>query len=1023
MPTLKLLGSPLLEQSLLPLQQTPTSDSKLADPIYLPIKQPLLFMSYLALSGEWISRDVLLTVFWPEESEAKARHNLSQLLYHCKKLKWVQVEDFAVEKQRVRWLIDSDINAFREAIADNKLEDAIELYAGKLLEPVTTSNSLTYDAWLEHERQALHSMWRDAVIQYSQSAKDKATIDSALKLLHQVLKEDALAENIVQCILSLSALNNKRQQGIQLFENFVATLKEELDIEPLPETIALVNELRKGTVLGLGVGLRVGVKDLKSQLIEAQSDDSKSDDSQSYDSKGDDSKSHITTLHNFPEAITAFVGRDLELAEFSGFFQEEDMRLVTIQGSGGNGKTRLSIEVAREHAKDFVDGAVFIPLAPLSSEDYIPAAILEAIGVAIGGDTPVSEQLLAHLKGREYLLIFDNFEHIIEGSSLLLDFLKASPKTKIIVTSREALGFQGEWIYQLKGLPYPKDINEVHPEIYDSVKLFLRRARHNLADFRLTDENKQSIVALCQLVEGMPLALELATGWLRLLSTEEILQEIQINLDFLEAESKDLPDRHRSLRAVFEHSWQLISIEEQTALMALSVFQDGFTKEAAKEVADTSLRTLLNLVNKSLIYKQATGRFNQLATLQAFGVSKLAEKPKLFKDYQERYCNYFLEEGKQMKVRLHSSEQALWLAKIDADHANYRAVISRFTRLSDKSALELANSIWRFWWLRGYYQEARALFKHLLNVFAYLANDPLIAEAQQAAGGLARLCEDHQASHQHFEKSIAMWEALGNPENCAAPKGNLALLCRIEGDYERADTLLSEALEIYRNSGDEPRVANTLNNMAAVAISMQDSDRAWELNIESLEIAKRIGESFIEARCLGNLAALSFDKSQYEQSLNFHKEALAIFEEMQYPVGIAVEHQALGDVAVKMGEFQSAVQYFEKSLAVFKSIEDKRGIVEILASFVTLTMKQGRYALTVRVIVACQTLHDVLGIQMMPGSIQEQAELLQRMPTYLNSLEIQEAELVAKQIDFVSVESLISEVLDFAEPEPQKIPR
>jgi predicted ATPase/DNA-binding XRE family transcriptional regulator len=314
-----------------------------------------------------------------------------------------------------------------------------------------------------------------------------------------------------------------------------------------------------------------------------------------------------------PQSAGILIGREFELAEVTRLIQDENCRLLTLTGAGGIGKTRLVLEAAYQRQNAFEYGGIFINLAPLTGRDQIVTAIADALGFVLYSASDRSVQLISHLREKELLLVLDNFEHLLNESgciSLPGDLLEGAPMVKLLVTSREPLQLRSEWVFEVRGLPIPEIHENDQLGKNSAVKLFVQRARQRSASFELMPEDYLAIRQICQLVEGVPLAIELAASWTKTLTCPEIAHEIQKNINFLTTSSRDVTERHRSIRATFDYSWKLLSNEEQIALQHLSIFKGGFTREAAEHVAGANLSILSSLVSKSLLHRIDQGRYD-----------------------------------------------------------------------------------------------------------------------------------------------------------------------------------------------------------------------------------------------------------------------------------------------------------------------------------------------------------------------------------------------------------------------------
>ena len=378
-------------------------------------------------------------------------------------------------------------------------------------------------------------------------------------------------------------------------------------------------------------------------------------------------------MGDLPPYPTPFVGRQDELEQINALLSDPICRLVTLIGPGGIGKTRLALRCAEDQQPNFPDGVFFVPLTPVDSSDLIASAIASALQLTFYSPEDLRVQIVRYLSEKHMLLVMDNFEHLLADTSLLEDALRAAPDLKFIVTSRERLNLLEEWTLVLEGLSFPAEQTTEPPESYSAVQLFAQRARQMQPDFSIRS-NAESIQIICQRVEGMPLALELAASWLRAMSCHQIAAHMEQSYDFLTTPLRNVPERHRSLRAVFEQSWKLLSAGEQQVLTRLSVFRGGFDLQAAEQIAGASLPMLAGLADKSLIQMKGDGRYDLHELLRQYAAEKLSASATV--DAANRHLDYYLKLADMAEPYLWSIEQMRWYDRLEADIDNLRTALA-----------------------------------------------------------------------------------------------------------------------------------------------------------------------------------------------------------------------------------------------------------------------------------------------------------------------------------------------------------
>ncbi len=630
---------------------------------------------------------------------------------------------------------------------------------------------------------------------------------------------------------------------------------------------------------------------------------------------------------SLPRSPTPLIGREPELAALSKLLCDPRYRLLTLAGLGGIGKTRLALELASTQRAQFPDGVFFVPLVSLSLPEFIAPAIGSALGLSSSSLLDPREQLLNHLRHKSLLLVLDNLEHLLEGVGLLAELLEQAPGVKLLVTSRERLNMQGEWLFDLQGLPVPPLDQVDRAEEYSAVALFVQSAQRAQVGFELRAEERSWVARICQLVEGMPLAIELAAAWVRLLSCREITQEIERNLDFLATSARDLPERHRSMRAVFNHSWKLASDEERRALSRLSVFRGGFTHEAAEQVAGASLTLLSALISKSLAQPVADGRFDLHELVRQYAEAHLDTEPEgheMVLGYpnslaaRKAHATYYLALVEQAVPQLYGPAQAAWLQRLEREYDNIRAALTWLLKADDRDAT------WR-------------------------------AEAAlRLTGPLVRFWNGHHfdEGRRWVEQSLAAEAALAirvPPSVRAVALGTAAfLLAATQSDYDQAQVFLCESLALFWKAQNTNGLADSLDTCGDVAWLQEDYAQAKAFYEESLALRRASGVKFKIALSLLSLGNAVVEGGDYAQAHQLYKESLALCRELKDDRSTALALYGMGLVAVGRHEGQQAILHIREALGLFNKLRNELDIALCLECLALVDVSQGRAARAAR---------------------------------------------------------------------------
>lgn len=667
-----------------------------------------------------------------------------------------------------------------------------------------------------------------------------------------------------------------------------------------------------------------------------------------------------------PAPATQLIGRKAELATLSRLVNDPACRLLTLVGPGGIGKSRLALELACNEWARFPDGAVYVPLAPVSAPEHLVQAIAQAVGCQFSGPAPPRAQLINYLRGRRMLLLLDNLEHLIRGVKLLAELLERAPGLTLLATSRERLELQGEWVFEVEGLPIPAAGQEEGIEGYSAVQLFEQCARRARLSFALTEANRPHVVRICQLLGGMPLGLELAGVWVAVLSCAEIADELARDLDILATSRRDVPERHRSLRAVFDHSWRLLNDDEQQVARALSVFRGGFRREAAAAVAGASLPMLSALVAKSFLRRSANGRYSQHELIRHYAVGRLLEHPEQEVEARERHSRYYCNLAAGLEVALKGRGQPEAKATIDADIDNIRAAMRwAVTHACLESVRRPMRAWWQYYELRGWFQEGATSFGwtaselgkataaqgeerravEVLQAYAQAQQgwfclrlgrfeeaqkllEPSLGllraagawrelvDALQHAGALARLMGDYSRSRACFEEMLRLAQLTEDRWNATIAEGNIGLAAAAVGDYEEGQARMASTVETFRELGDDRMLAISLHFLGEVSCRLQAYEEAERYERESLELSRLTGDRWIYAMSLRILGWITLELGDGAAALTHFRACVAAAKEIAEQWSIVQGLTGLGAALMTAGDTAAARDAFREGLAL-----------------------------------------------------------------------------------------------------------
>ncbi len=674
-----------------------------------------------------------------------------------------------------------------------------------------------------------------------------------------------------------------------------------------------------------------------------------------------------------PLDITRFFGRHPELAHLSALLgphmpdttaEYADARLVTVVGPGGCGKTRLAVEVARRLSESYDRAVTFVPLADVTGADQVAEAVRQRVCEQTDGKRAPLEQIEASLSGRPHLLLLDNAEHLGGPCAQLVErLLHRLPMLRCLVTSRTPLHVAGERAYPLQPLPVPERPGTPERLLeFASVAMFVDRAQGVQPAFQITPRNAAAVASLCQKLEGIPLAIELAAARAVALTPRQMLEELSQRFDFLVSRHRQPETRHRTLRAAIQWSFDLLPSAVREVFAGLSVFRGGWTLEAARAVFPGSrvLDCLEQLVEHSLVVAEDRGpemRYRLLESLREFADEHLMPPDRTL--YSERHAAYFLGLAEKMESRLRGPGAPEALALLDAEHDNLRAVLA--AARGSAAGLRMASALWRFWSIRGHAAEGRRRLEEALAGCEHADAGIRV----KGCNGLAVLCwnlGDYAEARRRAAKGVELARRAGDQAGTADGLNILGVLADEQGDHETALSYHQECLRIRRSCGDEWGTAGSLNNLAGIAHRTGDLAEARRCYDESQALYRRLGDRATAANVLSNLGAVAYQQRDYTTARSCFEQSLSIFRATGNTWGITVALYNLGETMYRECNHPEAAALVRESIRIRRELGDEPGISLPLITLANILAELGDLTGAVRLFAASNALRDRAGV-------------------------------------------------------------
>jgi predicted ATPase/DNA-binding SARP family transcriptional activator len=954
--------------------------SREIDPAAWRLRKARSLVKLLALtSGHRIHREQIMELLWPHLDPGAASNNLRKILHIVRRTlepgRDVGLARYVTAHQDVIHLgppdlvwIDADAFGFAAAEARRRgdattYERALSLYAGDLLPEDQ------YEEWSAGHREALSreylSLLSDLAAIY-ESQRDEAR---AIKILQLLVTRDTGREEAHRSLMRLYALTGQRQQALRQYQVLRESLRREFEAEPDVASRRLHDDVLAGRFPrpeSAGLTLARPRADLRS-----------------------------TGRTNLPLPLTSFVGRARELAELRERLIRS--RQLTLTGAGGVGKTRLALELATRLVQDFPDGVWLADLSVLGDAALVPQAVASALNVREESGRPLAVVLGDYFLAKHALLVLDNCEQVASACAQLAEYLlRRCPDLHVLVTSREVLGMQGEFVHRVSSLSAPdgrRPSPAAEMKQYEAIRLFVDRASLSRPGFDLTDDNASKVSQICAHLDGIPLAIELAAACLKTIPVESIAARLDRRFQLLTGGTRTALPRHQTLLATVDWSYDLLVEPERALLRRLSVFAGGFTLEAAQVVGAGAhsddmdiLKLLGHLVDKSMVLldqQTGAGRYRLLETVREYLRAKLVEAGEADAT-RRRHANVFLRLAEEAEPALRGPGQAAWLDRLEAEHDNLRAALEwSLGQESDNTASRIAVALVGYWHGRGHLREGR---EWLERARRHRRRDaPSLGRVLIGAGRLAFAQDDFESAATSMEEAVALARAGRDPQAlmlslawlghatwhrgdrsrglalcaeshalCRSSAGDawttaialaeIAIVDLHEGRPEQAIPLLDESLMLFRKAGDSAGIAQCLYHLGVQASSQGDYPRAASLMEEALALQRRSGRTPAAATSLGRLGRIALLRGQYREAVTFLEAGIALADQLGKDWDAAYRKCGLGLALLALGETSRAAALFEESLAVHRRAEDKAGIADSLLGLGIVARCQGEYA-------------------------------------------------------------------------------
>lgn len=943
--------------------------------IHADRRKSIALLAYLAIERGQHSRESLSALLWPDYAQSKAFTNLRHTLWEIQQVigeGWLNADrdKIGLNEQADIWLDVTHFKSLFEQSRNQKddllrislLVDSSNLYRNHFLTGFSLKDAYSFNEWLFAKSEELRSDLADILNSLSEFYCVLNQPVKAIPYTRRLIALDPLNESSHRCLMNIYNLAGQHSAALMQYKSCEKILRKELGLDPQPETLALYKKIRKG--------------ELQPAQITRQ-------------------KEKTLPKHNLPSQLSSFIGREKERDEIIDLISKN--RLVTLVGTGGIGKTRLSLQIAEKVTPVFNDGVWLIELAPLSDPALILNAIASVLGVREEQGRPLLATLLNWLRNKELLFVLDNCEHLVKAcAEFAAAGLQATSGIRILASSREALGVVGERVYRVPSLdiPNPKEIISIDTVTqFAAVRLFIERATQTFKLFSVTNANAPDVALICYRLDGIPLAIELAAARVKVMRVDQIAERLDNRFHLLTSGSQAALPRHQTLRAMIDWSYELLSDAEKVLFRRLSVFVGGWTLEAAESVcagksieSSEVLDLLEHLNDKSLIGMDAQAvepRYNMLETIRQYALEKLVDSNEDEKTH-DQHLIYFIQFAEYTEPMFYTPHITEWQPRLECEHRNLRAALEWACERNVEASRWLAGLLERFWFFGDHVSEAYTWYSRVLNNSARTPITKGLALATYSSGCVSLNLEHLDEAQVSLESSITFWQLLGEQQRLASALAWLAYLFLQRGECEHACAIYAEHEPLFRTSrGTGPSLAWILScwGAASAEVCQNDPDAKAHLD-EAISLAHTQHDPLFILLAYSSLGDWAVLHGDYEKALNYFQEALVWRRKLgthwiiaaglrqvanamsllgDYPQAESLytealvmactsgdQHseafiaQALGEVASHRGDFKLATRLMTEGFSYFRKWADALGIARCLIGFADLWRMQGK---------------------------------------------------------------------------------